>query len=141
MGDNDNGTWFLTVFGIPGLARSHYVIALGLKACIHEYTVQVYAVATMSKELCEFKVDYHLNKLERLLSRIDLLDQDELSYPSFSRNQSELRVKVISDRSKKSSTIVTTNLQLSKWTELVENTTLVAALITRLTFQSYMTDI
>ena len=54
--------------------------------------------------------------------------------------QSELLFKVISDRSEKSSTIVTTNLPFSKWTELFENTTMVAALIDRLTFRSHVLD-
>ena len=59
---------------------------------------------------------------------------------SFNRHQSELLFKVISDRSEKSSTIVTTNLPFSKWTELFENTTMVAALIDRLTFRSHVLD-
>ena len=70
----------------------------------------------------------------------DLLILDELSYLSFNRHQSELLFKVISDRSEKSSTIVTTNLPFSKWTELFENTTMVAALIDRLTFRSHVMD-
>ena len=37
-------------------------------------------------------------------------------------------------------TIVTTNLPFSKWTELFENTTMVAALIDRLTFRSHVLD-
>jgi DNA replication protein DnaC len=47
---------------------------------------------------------------------------------------------VISDRSEKSSAIVTTNLLFSKWTELFENTTMVAALIDLLTFHSHALD-
>ena len=37
-------------------------------------------------------------------------------------------------------TIVTTNLPFSKWTELFVNTTMVAALIDRLTFRSHVLD-
>ena len=37
-------------------------------------------------------------------------------------------------------TIVTTNLPFSKWTELFENTTMVAALIDRWTFRSHVLD-
>ena len=72
--------------------------------------------------------------------KADLLILDELSYLSFNRHQSELLFKVISDRSEKSSTIVTTNLPFSEWTELFENTTMVAALIDRLTFRSHVLD-
>ena len=96
--------------------------------------------ATLSTELCEVKDNYHLGKLERTLAKVDLLILDELSYLSFNRHQSELLFKVISDRSEKSSTIVTTNLPFSKWTDLFENTTMVAAMIDRLTFSSHVLD-
>ena len=78
--------------------------------------------------------------LEKQIASCDLLIIDEMSYLTFNRHQSELLFKVISDRSEKSSTIVTTNLPFSKWTELFENTTMVAALIDRLTFRSHVLD-
>ncbi|MCI7289590.1 MAG: ATP-binding protein [Blautia sp.] len=48
--------------------------------------------------------------------------------------------KVIADRSERGSTIVTTNLAFSEWTNLFENTAMVAALVDRLTFRSYVLD-
>ena len=54
--------------------------------------------------------------------------------------QSELLFQVISDRSEKKSTIVTTNLPFSKWTDLFENDTMVSALVDRLTFHSHVLD-
>ena len=115
-------------------------IALGLKACTQGYNVLFKNAATLSTELCGTKDNYRLGKLERTLAKADLLILDELSYLSFNRHQSELLFKVISDRSEKSSTIVTTNLPFSKWTDLFENTTMVAALIDRLTFRSHILD-
>ena len=56
----------------------------------------------------------HLVYTERTLAKADLLILDELSYLSFNRHQSELLFKVISDRSEKGSTIVTTNLPFSQ---------------------------
>ena len=50
----------------------------------------------------------------------------------------ELLFKIISDRSERGSVIVTTNLPFSQWTQLFENTTMVAALVDRLTFKSYV---
>jgi len=47
---------------------------------------------------------------------------------------------VISNRSERGSVIVTTNLAFSQWTELFENTAIVAALVDRLTFKSYILD-
>ena len=128
------------MIGNPGRGKTHLAIALGLKACTQGYNVLFKNAATRSTELCEAKDNYHLGKLERMLDKADVLILDELSYHSFNRHQSELLFKVISDRREKSSTIVTTNLLFSKWTELFENTTMVAALIDRLTFRSHVLD-
>lgn len=65
-----------------------------------------------------------------------------LSYPyiSFNKYESELLFKVISDRCERSSTIVTTNLPFSRWTELFENSTMLSALVDRLTYRSHVLD-
>ena len=44
------------------------------------------------------------------------------------------------ERSERSSTIVTTNLAFSERTQLFENTTMVAALVDRLTYRSHVLD-
>lgn len=130
----------VVMIGNPGRGKTHLSIALGLKACSQGFNVLFKNAATLSTELCEARDNYRLGKLERSLAKADLLILDELSYLSFNRHQSELLLKVISDRSEKGSTIVTTNLPFSKWTELFENTTMVAALIDRLTFHSHVLD-
>lgn len=135
-----SGRQNVVMIGNPGRGKTHLSIALGLKACTQGYNVLFKNAATLSTELCGTKDNYRLGKLERTLAKADLLILDELSYLSFNRHQSELLFKVISDRSEKSSTIVTTNLPFSKWTDLFENTTMVAALIDRLTFRSHILD-
>ncbi|MEN1762329.1 ATP-binding protein, partial [Anoxynatronum sibiricum] len=57
---------------------------------------------------------------------------------SFNRHQSELLFKVISDRAEKSSVMISSNLEFSRWTELFENPTLITALVDRLTFRSHI---
>ena len=59
---------------------------------------------------------------------------------SFNKYESELLFKVISERNERSSTIVTTNLSFSEWTQLFENTTMVVALVDRLTYRSHVLD-
>ena len=130
----------VVMIGNPGRGKTHLSIALGLKACSQGFNVLFKNAATLSTELCEARDNYRLGKLERTLAKADLLILDELSYLIFNRYQSELLFKVISDRSEKGSTIVTTNLPFSKWTDLFENTTMVAALIDRLTFRSHVLD-
>ena len=60
------------------------------------------------------------------------------SYLTFNRYQSEMLFQVISERSERSSIVITTNLEFSKWTDLFENEIMVAALIDRVTFRSHI---
>ena len=115
-------------------------IGIGLKACASGKSVLFKNAASLSTELSEAKDNYALGKLEKRIQKVDLLILDEMGYVSFDRFQSELLFKVIADRSERGSTIVTTNLAFSEWTNLFENTAMVAALVDRLTFRSYILD-
>lgn len=130
----------IIMIGPPGRGKTHLSIALGMKACRAGFKVLFKNAAALSTQLAEAQDTYKLEKLQKSLARADLLILDELSYISFNRHQSELLFQVISDRSEKKSTIVTTNLPFSKWTELFENDTMVSALVDRLTFHSHILD-
>ena len=69
---------------------------------------------------------------------VDLLIIDELSYLTFNRYQSEMLFQIISERSERASVIISTNLEFSQWTQLFENEMLLAALIDRVTFRSFV---
>ena len=127
----------IVMIGNPGRGKTHIAIALGIKAYLQGYRVLFKNASTLSTELTEARDNYQLGKSERQLDRTDLLILDELSYLSFNKYESDLLFKVLSDRSERSSTIVTTNLPFSKWTELFD---MVAALVDRLTYRSHVLD-
>lgn len=130
----------VVMIGNPGRGKTHMAIGLGLKACALGMSVLFKNAATLSTELAEAKDNYVLGKLEKRIRQADLLILDEMSYVSFDRFQSELLFKVVSDRSERGSVIVSTNLAFSQWTELFQNTAMVAALVDRLTFKSFVLD-
>lgn len=53
-------------------------------------------------------------------------------------HESELLFKVIAERSERTSAMITTDLEFSKWLEMLKNATLVAALVDRLTYHSHI---
>ena len=69
---------------------------------------------------------------------IELLIIEELSYLTFNRYQSEMLFQIISERSERASVIISTNLEFSEWTQLFENEMMLAALIDRVTFRSFV---
>ena len=128
----------IVMIGNPGRGKTH--ISIGLKAYLQGYRVLFKNAGTLATELTEARDAYQLGRIERQLEKTDLLILDELSYMSFNKYESELLFKVISERSERYSTIVTTNLAFSDWPQLFENTTMVAALIDRLTYRSHVLD-
>lgn len=95
------------MIGNPGRGKTHISIAIGLKACLQGYRVLFKNAGTLATELTEARDAYQLGKIERQMEKTDLLILDELSYMSFNKYESELLFKVISERSERSSTIVT----------------------------------
>lgn len=130
----------LIMLGNPGRGKTHMAIGIALKACSQGMNVLFKNAASLSTELSEARDNYALGKLEKRIRKADLLILDEMGYVSFDRYQSELLFKVIADRSERGSIIVTTNLPFSEWTSLFENPAMVAAMVDRLTFQSYILD-
>lgn len=130
----------IVMLGNPGRGKTHMAIGIGLRACSLGFDVLFRNASALATELTEAKDNYALGKLEKKIQKADLLILDEMGYVSFDRFQSELLFKVIADRSERGSVIVTTNLPFSEWTTLFENSAMVAALVDRLTFQSFILD-
>ena len=128
----------IVMIGNPGSGKTHLSIALGMNACEAGYRVKFYTAVNLAAELAEAVQMNRLSRLEKNLSKIDLLIIDELSYLTFNRYQSEMLFQIISERSEQASVIISTNLEFSEWTQLFENEMMLAALIDRVTFRSFV---
>ena len=128
----------IVMIGNPGTGKTHLMIALGYRACMQGMKVIFKTATTLAAELKEARDSYQLRKLEKSIAASDLLLIDELSYAKFDEESSELLFKVIAERSERASTVITTNLEFSKWPDMFSNETLVAALVDRLTFNSHV---
>ncbi len=73
----------IPMIGNPGSGKTHLSISLGLKACQAGYSVRFTTAANLANELSEAHQNNRLSKLEKSLSKLDLLILDELSYLTF----------------------------------------------------------
>ncbi|MCB5726074.1 IS21-like element helper ATPase IstB [Mitsuokella jalaludinii] len=128
----------VVMIGNPGTGKTHLMTAIGFKACLKGYSVLFYHAASLATELKEARDTYMLSRMEKAIAKADLLLLDELSYASFGQEESELLFKVIAERSERASTMITTNLEFSRWPDMFANETLVAALVDRLTYHSHV---
>lgn len=126
----------LIMIGNPGTGKTYLMAALGPTAYRLGYNVLFKTATSLASELREAHDNYQPRKMEKVIVSTDLLLLDELSYVSFTQEKSELLFKVIEERSERTSTVITTNLEFSRWAEMFPNDTLVAALVGRLTYYS-----
>lgn len=69
----------IVMIGNPGSGKMHLSIALGMNACEAGYRVKFYTAVNLAAELAEAVQMNRLSKLEKRLSKIDLLIIDELT--------------------------------------------------------------
>ena len=124
--------------GNPGTGKTHISIGLGIEACNKGYKVYFSTVASLINELKETRSEKKLYTLEKKFEKYDLIIADELGYISFDKEGSELLFTFLSLRPERKSTIITTNLSFDRWNEVFNDTVLTAALIDRMTHNSYV---
>lgn len=128
------------MFGNPGTGKTHLALALAYQVCCAGYTTRFYTAAELVTDLSEASQHGRLAGLQARLMKLDLLVIDELSYITFARPTAELLFQAISSRYELGSTMITTNLPFSRWTELFGDATLTAALVDRLAHRAHILD-
>lgn len=130
----------IVFIGNPGTGKTHLATGLAMMACNKGYRVRFYTAAALVNDLLEAQEQRRLSRLERQLSKVQLLILDELSYLTFNRPSAELLFQILSGRNERGSTIVTTNLEFSRWTEIFDDPMLTAAVVDRMTHKSHIID-
>ncbi|MGI6730310.1 MAG: IS21-like element helper ATPase IstB [Anaerovoracaceae bacterium] len=128
----------LILAGNPGTGKTHISIGLGIEACNMGYKVYFSTVASLINELKETRSEKKLYTFEKKFEKYDLIIADELGYISFDKDGSELLFTFLSLRAERKSTIITTNLSFDRWNEVFNDAVLTAALIDRMTHNSYV---
>lgn len=131
----------IILVGSSGVGKTHLATALGYEACRQGMRVKFFTAAGLINELLAAQQEYRLNKLEKQWLVPQLVILDELGYVPFSKIGSELLFQFCSSRYERDSLIITTNLEFPKWTEVLGDEQMTAALLDRLTHNAHILNI
>src|SRR5207244_12772271 len=103
--------------------------------------VRFTTAAGLVTQLEEAQQQHRLDRLLSQLDRVDLLVIDELGYLSFSRAGAELLFQVFAERYERRSILVTSNLAVSEWGQVLQGDRLTEALLDRLAHRAELSAI
>ena len=122
----------VTLFGPPGVSKTHLALGLGRLAVEHGYTVRFYSAATLLGLLEKAVRDGTLEAKLKELSKPQLLIVDEIGYLPYTPEAARLFFLVVSRRYEKKSLITTSNRPPSEWGLIFADSTAATAILDRL---------
>jgi DNA replication protein DnaC len=122
----------VVAIGPEGRGKTHAALAIGYEAVKRGYSVKFKHASDLVNELSEAKNEKHLSDYVRNINRCQCLIIDEIGYLNYDIATSSLLFQIISKRYEKASTIYTTNLEFSRWSQFIENKEMASAIVGRI---------
>ena len=127
----------LAIIGKTGLGKSWLACALGHKACRDDRSVLYQRVPRLFDALALARGDGRHARMLRNLSRVDLLILDDWGLSPLTHDQARDLLEIVEDRHGRASTIVTTQLAIEHWHEMIPNPTIADAILDRLVHNAH----
>ena len=126
----------MLITGPTGVGKSYLASALGHQACVLGYKVLYFNVSKLFTKLKASRADQsyasEINKIEKY----DLLILDDFGIHPMDNQAKLALLEIIEDRYGKRSTIITSQIPISNWFEIIEEKTIADAILDRIVHQS-----
>lgn len=131
----------LIVTGPTGVGKSYLGCALGHKACLNGHKVLYMRLPRFLAEVGLSRGDGSYLRLMKSLTKVDLLILDDWGLSKLTDDQRKDFLEVMEDRYELRSTIITSQLPVSKWHEIIGESTIADAILDRLVHNSYRIEL
>jgi len=131
----------IIITGASGVGKSYLAQALGNQACMMGYKTLYYNTARLLARLKLSKVDGTYIKELTKLAKADLLIIDDFGLQAFDNHAREALMDIIDDRFNKTSTIVSSQIPVSVWYDIIGEGTIADAILDRLVNSSHRIDL
>ena len=122
----------LVMYGGTGTGKTMLSICIGMAACNKCIPVSFHRVAALINRLSEAQETNTLSSLYKKLDKADILILDEFGYVPYNRTGAQLLFDYLSEIHEKKTVILNTNLEFSRWVNVLYDEQMTAALIGRL---------
>jgi DNA replication protein DnaC len=127
----------LLISGPCGIGKSWLACALAQKACRDGYTVHYARVPRLFADLDLAHGDGRFARLFRTLVKVDLLVLDDFGPDRLNASQRRDLMEIIEDRHGRASTLITSQLKVDNWHEVIAEPTFADAILDRIVHNAY----
>ena len=131
----------LLLIGPAGVGKSWLACALGHKACREDFSVAYHRLPRLFATLALARGDGRYPKVLKALARTDQLILDDWGPEKLNDEQRRDLLEIIEDRYEKRSTIVTSQVPIDHWYDMIGNPTLADAILDRLVHSAYRIEL
>ncbi len=127
--------------GPAGVGKSWLACALGYKACRENLSVLYQRVPRLFAALALARGDGRYAKLLKQLARVDLLILDDWGPEPLLPDQQRDLLEIVEDRYSAGSLIITSQVPIDRWYEIVGNPTLADAILDRILHNAHRIEL
>lgn len=127
--------------GSTGSGKSWLAQALAHAACERGFSVKFQRVTKLLNEMITAKVSGSYGKYLDKISKYDVLILDDWGIAPFSIEEAREVVEIIEERHKSKSTIITSQVPIKKWFEVIGDATIADAIMDRIANNAYLIEL
>ncbi len=131
----------ILVTGPTGVGKSFIATALGYQACEKGYRVAYFNMQKLFSTLRRSRADQSYHKILKRLERTDLLILDDFGLEPFDHENRLTLLEIIDDRNARKSTIISAQLPVKSWYEIIDDKTIADAILDRIVHQAHRIEL
>jgi len=128
----------IIMYGGTGTGKTMLSICIGLRLCEEGIPVKFFRTASLVNQLSEQKTSGTLSRFLKKLNKAEVVILDEFGYVPYDLTGSQLLFDYLSEIHEKKLVILNTNLEFSRWVNILYDEQMTSALIGRLTHHCHL---
>lgn len=127
--------------GATGTGKSYLAQALGMKACLKQFRVIHYNTSKLIEKLKLARIEGNYAKFIEKIEKCNLFILDDFGLSPIDANTRQALMEIVEAKYDKGSIIITSQVPVSQWHQLIGENTIADAILDRLVYCSHRIEL